>query len=123
MEVTKNIGVTAVYDSLGKAVYKKSLEVLMPLGIFVNYGQSSGPLDSIDLNDLRRKSLFFTCPSLFHYKANRMELILSATEVFAKLLDGTLKVNIAAEFPLSQAADAHKLIESGNTTGSVILIP
>ncbi len=123
VEITKNIGVNAVYDSIGKDTFAKSLDCLMTAGIMVLYGRSSGTVPPLDLEIIRRKSLFLTCPVLADYKANRMELILSADELFDMIKNNTLKINISAEFPLSQAAEAHKLLESGTSTGSIILIP
>jgi NADPH2:quinone reductase len=122
-EITKGVGVNVVYDSLGAATFNKSLDCLIPIGLMVLYGQSSGPVAPIDPQLLWKKSLFLTCPSLFEYKKNRMELILSANEVFKNIIDGKLKINIAAEFPLEQAAEAHMLLETGTSTGSIILVP
>lgn len=120
---TKGYGVHAVYDSIGKATFEGSISCLMPMGIMISYGSSSGPLGSIDSNLISEKSLFFTRPSLFHYKRERKELVLSALEVFTNVLDGTLRPNVYAEFPLSQAVQAHELLESRKATGSIILVP
>lgn len=116
-------GVTAVYDSVGKTTFDGSLEVLMNIGILVSYGQSSGPIPPFDLSRLSAKSLFITRPSLLHYKKNRMELVLSANELFLNLKDGSLKPPIYREFPLEQAAAAHALIQSRTFAGTIVLIP
>lgn len=120
---TKGFGVNAVYDSIGQATFDGSLECLMPMGIMVSYGASSGAVQNIDLSKIGAKSLFLTRPSLFDYKSDRMELVLSAQEIFTNVFDQTLKPTIFAEFPLSQAAMAHELLESRKATGSIILIP
>lgn len=116
-------GVTAVYDSVGKATFDGSLEVLMNIGILVSYGQSSGPVPPFDIGRLSAKSLFITRPSLLHYKKNRIELVLSANELFLNLKDGSLKPPIYREFPLEQAAEAHALLESRTYAGTIVLIP
>jgi NADPH:quinone reductase len=121
--ITKNVGVNAVYDSVGKATFDGSLEVLMKMGILILYGASSGAVTQLDIAKIAEKSLFFTRPSLFHYKENRQELLLSAEELFQQLIQGLLKVRLHAEFPLSDAAKAHEMLESRQTMGSVILIP
>ncbi|MBA8667021.1 quinone oxidoreductase [Holosporaceae bacterium 'Namur'] len=123
VKFTKNIGVNAVYDAIGKDTFYKSLDCLMTGGIMVYYGHASGLVEPLDLELLKKKSLFLTCPTLFDYKANKMELILSAEEVFEMITSKVLNINIAAKFPLSQAAEAHKLLESGASSGSIILIP
>lgn len=123
MHVTKGFGFHAVYDSVGKATFEKSLQSLVPMGIMVSYGGSSGAVESVDMSLIGEKSLFITRPTLFDYKKGRMELVLSAQEVFANIADGTLRPNIYAEMPLEQASEAHKLLESRAATGSIILIP
>lgn len=122
-EVTRGFGVNAVYDSVGKATFDGSLECLMNFGILVLYGQSSGEVGQVDTKKLAEKSLFLTRPSLFHYKANRMELVLSANELFQNLIEGKLIAKVQAELPLEKAAEAHQMLESRNTAGSIILVP
>lgn len=123
LDETKGIGLNVVYDSLGAAVFNNSFKCLMPMGIMVAYGQSSGPVGPVDLSLLREKSLFLTVPTIYHYKKYRMELVLTTHEVFAKLLNGGFRPNIAEEFQLHEAAKAHTLMESGKTSGSIILVP
>ncbi|RZI47599.1 quinone oxidoreductase [Rickettsiales endosymbiont of Peranema trichophorum] len=123
IKITEGKGVNVVYDSVGRSTFGRSLDCLMPIGIMVLYGETSGGIEQVDLDLLSRRSLFLTCPNLFDYKGNRMELIMSAEEVFNNIIAGSLKVNIAKEFPLTEAEQAHKLVESGKTIGSVILIP
>jgi NADPH2:quinone reductase len=122
-DITKGYGLNVVYDSLGEAVFNKSLDCLMKIGVMVNYGSSSGSVNSVDLNLVRKKSLFITCPSLFDYKANRMELVLSAHQLFKGMTEGFITPKVAATFPLKEAHEAHRLIELGQHSGSVILIP
>jgi NADPH2:quinone reductase len=122
-EATKGYGVNAVYDSVGKVTFDGSLECLMNFGILVLYGNSSGMVDQLEIKKLAGKSLFFTRPSLFHYKKNRMELILSASELFQNLISGSITARVQAELPLESAAEAHKMLESRNTAGSIVLVP
>lgn len=120
---TNGRDVNVVYDSVGKATIDGSLEVLGKIGLLVLYGSSSGAVKEIDLAKIAEKSLYFTQPSLFHYKEIRNELLLSAAELFGQLIAGTLKVRIQAELPLYDASKAHEMLESRNTMGSIILIP
>ncbi len=121
--ITNGKDVSVVYDSVGKATINGSLDVLQDMGVLVLYGSTSGLVKQLDLTQISQKSLFFTQPSLFHYKKNRNELLLSATEVFQNLISGNLKVKIQAELPLAEAAKAHEMLESRSTMGSIILIP
>jgi len=92
--------------------------------MLVLYGQSSGPIDPFDLQILSQKgSLFVTRPSLVHYVASRADLLERASAVLGWVADGSLKVLIGREFPLSDAAGAHAELESRRTMGKVLLIP
>jgi NADPH2:quinone reductase len=92
--------------------------------MMVLFGQSSGPVAPFDPQVLNQKgSLFLTRPTLAHYIATRAELLERAGDVLRWVADGTLRVRIAREFPLAEAAEAHREIEARRTTGKVLLIP
>lgn len=123
-ELTRGAGVQVVYDSVGKTTFDKSLNCLARRGMMVLYGQSSGPVPPFDPQVLNQKgSLFLTRPTLAHYIATRADLLARAGEVFGLMRAGTLKVRIGREFPLAQAAAAHRELEARQTTGKVLLIP
>jgi NADPH2:quinone reductase len=121
MRITNNRGVIVVYDSVGKTTFAKSLSCLTNMGLMVSFGQSSGAVPSFNILNLAQKGLYLTRPTLMLYKASRQELVLSAIEVFRKIEQGVLKVNIGQTFPLEDAAKAHAAIEARKTTGSTIL--
>ena len=121
MRITKNQGVLVAYDSVGKDTFQKSISCIMPLGLMVSFGQSSGPVPDINVLSLAKKGIYLTRPTLSLYKGNRHEFVLSAVEVFKLIEDGVLRVNIHKTYPLEQAAKAHSEIESRLTTGSTIL--
>ncbi|MGH7510270.1 MAG: quinone oxidoreductase family protein [Gemmatimonadales bacterium] len=122
--LTAGAGVHVVYDSVGRTTFTKGLDCLVPRGTMVLYGQSSGPVESLDPQILNQKgSLFLTRPSLNHYVATRAELLERASEVLGWVSDGTLKVRIGREFPLAAAAEAHGELEGRRTTGKLLLIP
>lgn len=117
-------GVQVIYDSVGKTTFLKGLDCLARRGMMVLYGQSSGPVDPFDPQILNRKgSLFLTRPSLVHYIETRAELLERANAVLGWVADGTLEVRIEREFPLADAAKAHRELESRGTTGKLLLIP
>jgi NADPH2:quinone reductase len=122
--LTSGVGVHVVYDSVGRTTFAKGLNCLMPRGMMVLFGQSSGPVESFDPQVLNQKgSLFLTRPTLGHYVASRTELLHRASEVLGWVSEQTLKVRVVREFPLSAAAEAHRELEGRRTTGKVLLIP
>ncbi len=122
--INQGAGVAVVYDSVGKTTFEKSLRCLAPRGMMVLFGASSGPVPSFDPQVLNRLgSLFLTRPTLAHYTATRTELLERAGDVLGLVRKGQLKVRIGTEFPLAQAAEAHRALESRSTTGKVVLRP
>jgi NADPH2:quinone reductase len=122
--LTGGAGVNVVYDSVGRTTFVKGLDALVRRGMMVLYGQSSGPVDPINPQVLNQKgSIYLTRPSLVHYTATRAELLERAGEVLGSLADGSLQVHIGREFPLTQAMEAHRELESRRTTGKLLLIP
>jgi NADPH2:quinone reductase len=122
--ITGGKGCQVVYDSVGKTTFDKGFNCLAPRGMMVLYGQASGPIGPFDPQTLNQKgSLFLTRPSLFHYVATRDELVQRATEVGGWITSGKLKLRTEFEFPLKDAAEAHRALEARKTTGKVLLIP
>jgi NADPH2:quinone reductase len=122
--LTGGKGVDVVYDGVGRATFEKSLDCVRARGMIVLYGQSSGPVPPFEIQLLNQKgSLFVTRPNLAHYVSTREELLERAGDVFRWIRDGKLEVRIGAEFPLREAAEAHRALEGRNTTGKVLLIP
>jgi NADPH:quinone reductase len=122
--LTGGVGVQVVYDSVGRTTFDGSLDCLAPRGLLALFGQSSGPVAPIDPQVLNRKgSLFLTRPTLHHYVATRGELLERAAQVLEWVSAGQLKVRIWREYPLAQAADAHRALESRATTGKLLLVP
>jgi NADPH:quinone reductase len=123
-EITNGEKCDVVYDSVGQATYIGSLDSLKPLGMFVLFGQSSGPVKSFDPSMLAaRGSLFMTRPTLFHYTATRETLDETANDLFDVVASGKVKIEIGARFALKDTAEAHRALEARQTTGSTILIP
>ncbi len=122
--LTSGKGVQVVYDAVGKTTFEKGLSCLAPRGTMVLYGQSSGPIGVFDPQILSAKgSVFLTRPSLFHHIATREELLARAGDVLGWIRDGKLRLRTEFEFPLKEAAEAHRALEGRKTTGKVLLIP
>jgi NADPH:quinone reductase len=122
--LTDGAGVHVVYDSVGRTTFAKSLNCLVPRGMIVLFGQSSGPVEPFELQTLAQKgSLFLTRPTIGHYTATRAELLERAGQVLGSVASGALAVRIGREFPLAQAGQAQQELEGRRTTGKVLLIP
>lgn len=120
--LTGGRGVDVVYDSVGQTTFHKGLKVIRPRGMMVLFGQSSGPVPPFDpglLNSLG--SLFLTRPSLAHHLAPPDELRWRVGEIMTLVAAGALKVRISATYPLTDAARAHRALESRATTGKLLL--
>lgn len=117
-------GVDVAYDSVGRETFEGTLASLRPRGMFVSYGNSSGPVPPFAPLVLAQKgSLFFTRPTLAHYTQTPAELQARADELFRWIAAGELTVRVGATFPLAQAAAAHRALEGRQTTGKVLLVP
>ena len=124
LEITKDNGVDVVYDGVGKDTFDISLKCLNFRGLMVSFGQSSGMVENVNLHStFNPKSLYYTRPTLMHYIKNREELELSSNRLFKKIKNKEIKPNIYKKFKLSDAADAHELIQSRKSSGSIILEP
>jgi NADPH:quinone reductase len=122
--LTGGRGVHVIYDSVGKTTFEKGFACLAPRGMMVLFGQSSGPVGPFDPLVLsQRGSLFLTRPTLFQYIATRDELEERAGDVLGWIREGRLKLRIAHEFSLDEAAAAHRELEGRRTTGKVLLLP
>ena len=119
---TSGRGVDVVYDSVGATTFEGSLNSLRPRGTLALFGQSSGPVPPFDPSILNAKgSLYLTRPSLGHYVLTRDELLWRAGDVLGWVATGELQVPIGGVYPLAQAADAHRDLESRKTTGKLLL--
>jgi len=122
-QITKGAGVPVVYDSVGASTFEQSLDCLAPFGLFVSFGNASGPVPPVNPALLAQKgSLYFTRPTLMTYTAKREDLVKSARALFSAVKDG-VKVRVDQTFSLKDAAKAHRALESRKTTGSTVLIP
>jgi NADPH:quinone reductase len=122
--LTGGRGVDVVYDSVGKTTFDASLDCLRPRGYMVLFGASSGAVAPIDPQILNRKgSLYLTRPTLGNYTATREEMAGRANDLFAWIAAGELTVRIAHEYPLKDAAEAHRALESRRLAGKILLVP
>ena len=121
IEFTKGYGVNVVFDSLGANVFEGNIQCLTKMGILVCYSQKSKAMTNIDSGKIAEKSLYITFPSIFDYKSNKMERVLSSDEVFAMVKSGRIKVEIAGEFSLDTTNQAFEKIKNNNVMGSLVI--
>lgn len=121
--LTGGAGCAAVYDSIGADTWRGSLKCLRRRGVLVNFGQSSGVIRDFALSDLAAGSLTAIRPVLFDYIATRAELLSRSADLFARIADGTLRLDIVNTRPLREAGAVHDDIEARRTMGSTVLLP
>lgn len=123
-EITGGKMCDVVYDSVGKDTFPASLDCLRLRGMFVSFGQSSGPIPPFNMAILSQKgSLYATRPTLFQYIATRDELEASAGALFDVVKSGDVKIRVNQRYALAEAAKAHADLEGRKTTGTTVLIP
>jgi len=123
-EITGGVGCDVVYDGVGKDTFPSSLDCLKPRGLWVSFGNASGPVPPFDLQILSAKgSLYATRPTVMTYVARREDLLANANELFEVVSKGAVKIAASRTYPLREAAQAHRNLEARKTTGSAVLIP
>jgi NADPH2:quinone reductase len=123
-EITNGEGCDVVYDSVGKDTFPSSLDCLKPKGLWVSFGNASGPVPLFDITILSAKgSLYATRPTVMAYTARRADLLANAADLFDMVGKGAVKITVSRTYPLREAAAAHRDLEARKTTGSVVLIP
>jgi NADPH2:quinone reductase len=118
-EITGGAMCDVVYDSIGRDTFPKSLDCLKPKGLWVSFGNASGPVPAFDLSILKG-SLFATRPSLMAYTARPADLAANAAELFGMVEAGRVRIDINQRYALKDAARAHADLEARKTTGSTI---
>jgi NADPH2:quinone reductase len=120
-DITGGRKVPVVYDSVGKDTFMKSLDCCAPLGLVALFGQSSGPVEPLNLGVLASKgSLYVTRPTLNTYGAKRENLATMAQELFDVVESGAVKITVNQTYPLEDAARAHADLAARKTTGSTV---
>jgi NADPH2:quinone reductase len=123
-DITKGVGVSVIYDGVGKNTFRGSMECLKPRGTMVSFGNASGPLDPLDVpKHIQSKSLFFTRPTMKDYYTTRNEVVEGSEELFKQIKFGKIKIKIFKEYKLVDARQAHLDLEARKINGPAIIIP
>lgn len=119
--LTKGIGADLIIDGVGKTTFAGDLEAIKKRGDVVIFGSASGPAEPVGPNSLQAKSISIHGGSLFNFIDTREELLLRSEAVLRGITEGWLKLRVDHVFPLEQAVEAQKLLESRKTIGKLVL--
>ena len=123
-EITNGLGVSVVYDGVGKKTFDQSIECLKVRGTMVSFGNASGPLEPCNVTkSLAPKGLYLTRPSIAHYTSTREELDEAANKVFEMFITKKIKLEIFKEYTLESIINAHQDLENRKILGPAIVIP
>ena len=121
MRVTNNQKVHVAYDSVAKTVFPGTMDCIKPRGLWVVFGQASGPITDFNIGMLAPKgSLFVTRPALFNHIATQEEFLRASDALFSRISDGRLVTGVHGEMSFDEIPKAHDMLESRQTKGSVI---
>jgi len=124
LEITKGIGVSVVYDGVGKKTFNGSIECLKIRGKMISFGNASGPVLNIDVvKMIQPKGIYFTRPTMGHYLSTKEEIAEGSEKLFEKVTMGKIKVKIFKKYRLEEVAQAHKDLESRKIIGPAIIVP
>ncbi|HEX5379280.1 MAG TPA: quinone oxidoreductase [Phenylobacterium sp.] len=122
--ITGGKGVPVAYDSVGAATFEGTLASLAKRGLFVSFGNASGPPPPVaPARLLQAGSVYLTRPTMADYVGTVPELDESAAALFEVIGSGKVKIEIGQTFPLADARAAHEALEARNTVGASLLIP
>ncbi|MDG2534299.1 quinone oxidoreductase [Sphingomonas sp. HITSZ_GF] len=122
--LTGGAGVQVVFDGVGKATWEASLASVRRRGLVVSFGNASGPVEGVALGALARAgSVYVTRPTMFDYYVTPEERAAGSARLFQMLRSAAVRADIGQRFALEDAADAHRALEAGKTTGSTVLVP
>ncbi|WP_454739728.1 quinone oxidoreductase family protein [Cupriavidus necator] len=122
-ELTNGVGVSVVYDSVGKDTFDASLDSLKRRGLLVCVGTASGKIPPFDPAILAKKgSAYVTRSALADYIADPEEKAALAAEIFGHVAAGRIRIGINQRYALQNAVQAHRDLESRKTTGSSVFV-
>ena len=124
LRLTDGRGADLILDAVGKPTFEEGLRCLAPFGHLILYGRAGGPTDPLHIATLSAKSQKvsgFMVPTVTRNFPEKTRE--SSEQCFALMREGRLKLHIGKTFPLAEAADAHRYLESRQSTGKLVLIP
>lgn len=122
-EITGGKGVPVVFDGVGAATFDGSLKCLSRFGMMIAYGNASGVVAPFNILRLTAKCLTLVRPSVMAHVQCRADLEEAAAELFGHIDADRIRITIGQRFPLAEAAEAHRALESRRTHGCTVLLP
>ena len=121
LEITNNKGADVIYDSVGKNTFQKGITCLAPKGRLVSFGISSGPIEPININQLRSFSGSIATGGLNTYIKDSNEMQRNADAFFKMIMNKDINININRIFPIDDIQEAQTMLEGRLSTGSIVL--
>jgi NADPH2:quinone reductase len=123
-EIGELAPVDVVFDLVGGDVFASSLAVVKPMGTAIAVGNAGGMWDKLDPAWLVGRNIGVHGFYLGRLMGRHPELVGRAAKDVLRLWEsGAVRPVVGAELPLDDAAEAHRLVESRQSTGKVVLIP
>jgi len=124
LRLTDGRGADLILDAVGKPTFEEDLRCLAPFGHLILYGRAGGSPDPLNVATLSAKSQKvsgFMLPAVTRGLPDKTRE--SAALCFDLMREGRLRLHIGRTFPLAEAAEAHRYIESRQSTGKLLLLP
>src|SRR5229473_1342018 len=123
MRLTGGKGIDLNLDAIGKPTFEKGIKCAAPFGHVILYGRAGGPPDKIDPMRLFEKAVKVSGFILFTASAQAHLMKQGTESCFQLMKEGKLRMLVGKTYPLEQAPDAHRFMESRQSVGKLVLIP
>ena len=122
-DATGGRGVDVVFDPIGKPTLRASFRATRKRGLVVNFGAVAGAVRDLDPLELGEAgSLFLTRPRLADHLPDAETTRRRAADIYAALIDGSLKMQIAGRYTFDNVEEAHHALESRRMVGKPLLV-
>lgn len=123
LEATSDRGVDIILESIGGEIFEQNFECLAPFGRYIIFGSTRGPGKPFEPRRLMSKAQSMTGIYLPVFLAKPELIRKGVTELVDQVIYGKLRAQVSAVLPLSQIAEAHRLLEERQVLGAVVLDP
>jgi len=123
-DLTEGRGVDVIIDVVGAPYLQHNVQSLARFGRLVSIGRAQGTKGLLDLGALQARQGTITATGLRHRPLDEKAAICErvAEAVMPLLASGAIRQAHTTQFAMPDAADAHRLLESGNSLGKIVLV-
>jgi putative PIG3 family NAD(P)H quinone oxidoreductase len=123
-EVTDGHGADVILDNMGASYLTRNLDTLAIEGRLIVLGFQGGSKAEMDLRTLfHKRGAVFSASLRARPVAEKTTICAAVAEhVWPLVADGTVRAIVGRTLPLAEAAEAHRLMESGESTGKIVLV-